>query len=238
MERVSEAEPSPREREARNNLELTALRVEGDRISGQVKGFTVTLSGDVPFHSFTVDLGAPLPISALVLQPGDLNHPDAVETQDGAFDEAFQVIAQPLLAPTVKKMLSAPVREELLRYFSRYPNAVLRSRTLEVRCDAPVTQAAVLDAVAIAQRLNSELAAAGFLEQEARAELPGEESLDAAQTHEHFMSRVMNTAVLVTGLGIIAWLGQWNVPLSVALGVGVAGVGGFFAGRVLRRRKR
>jgi hypothetical protein len=73
-------------------LELSEVTESGEVVTGRAKGLTVTLEGEAPFTSCVIDLGAALPLARMVMRPGDLNDPDAVETGDPEFDEQMQVV--------------------------------------------------------------------------------------------------------------------------------------------------
>ena len=132
----------------------------------------VTLEGEAPFSACVVELGSAIPIARMVMRPGDLNHPDAVETGDGEFDEVMQVTALATYAPTLQKLLDRPVRSALLEFLKRYPSAQFNGSRLRVPTVGGVTQQLVVDALGIAEVVAKRFAEIGFLESEPPIVLP------------------------------------------------------------------
>ena len=154
-------------------LELSELVELGDQVIGRARSMTVTLQGEAPFTSCVVELAAALPIARLVMRPGDLNHPDAVETGDASFDESMQVTALTSYAPTLQHLLAeAPVRAAILAFFKKYPDAEFNGSRLHVPSAAGVTQSLVVDALAFAETIAQRFATIGFLESEKPTSLP------------------------------------------------------------------
>ncbi|MBL8910447.1 MAG: hypothetical protein JNM17_07060 [Archangium sp.] len=167
------AQTAEQRESAAHKLELSALKIEDGRIRGTLKGFEVTLEGGPPFHTCVIDFGSTLPIDQAVMRPGDLNHPDAVETMTGEFDEAMQVVASPGLAPTAKAILSdAAIQHALLTFLRKHQDSVLTGRTLTIRSSEPIVHQTVLDAVTIAKLLTARFAEIGFLETDQPITLP------------------------------------------------------------------
>lgn len=167
MARVDESRAQSRESLARR-LELSALRIEDDRVSGTIDGFEVALLGDAPFRECHVTLGGALPLSLLRLEHGDLNHPDAVETGDPDFDEAMQVLALPDHAPTLEQLLSSKgLRAQVLAFLRRFPDSFLRGNVLVLKSSEGVTHEAMLEAVEVAKALSKQFAQVGFVTTEA-----------------------------------------------------------------------
>ena len=82
-------------------LELSEVEELGDQVTGKARGMAVTLEGASPLTACLVELGRAVPFARVVMRPGDLNHPDAVETDDAPFDDAMQVTALASYAPTL-----------------------------------------------------------------------------------------------------------------------------------------
>ncbi len=195
-------------------LELSAVQELGDVVSGRARGMTVTLQGEPPFTGCVVELAAALPIAQLVMRPGDLNHPDAVETGDADFDEQMQATALTGYAPTLQKLLAEkPVRRAVLDFFQRHPDAAFSGSKLHVPSASGVTHALLDDALALAEVIAERFATSGFLETEGEARLPAAES-----------GRFVQTLVLGGGAGSMLFIGAAGVldlkPDGVGLLVG------------------
>jgi hypothetical protein len=159
-------------------LELAQVEEAGDLVTGRARGLVVALEGEPPFTGCVVDLGAAIPIASMVMRAGDLNHPDAVETGDAAFDEVMQVVALKSYAPTLQKLLDdQALRTALLEFFQRHPSAVFNGSRLHVPSASGVTQQVVIDALAMAETVAKRFAVIGFLESEPAATLPPTRSL-------------------------------------------------------------
>lgn len=230
MDRTREQNAEAREHAA-HRLELSALKIEDGRISGTVKGFGVSLEGEAPFHTCVIDLGSALPIAKLVLQPGDLNHPDAVETGDANFDEAMQVLAQPGLAPTVQKILSDPeIRAALLTFLRLHPDCVVSGRSLRLHSKQPIDHRLILEAVEVAKALTAKFADLGFVETEERPKLPANRYTE--REARELRSKIVGGALGLLGSGLIV-AKFFDLPIglpSVIVGL-VAAIGLWSVGR-------
>lgn len=154
-------------------LELTGVQELGDLVTGRARGMTVSLQGETPFTGCVVELAAALPIAHLVMRPGDLNHPDAVETGDAIFDERMQVTALSGYAPTLQNLLSEKkVRRAVLKFFQRHPEAAFIGSKLHVPSVGGVTQELLVDALALAETVAERFATIGFVETEHAPDLP------------------------------------------------------------------
>ncbi|MDP2273349.1 MAG: hypothetical protein Q8K32_21600 [Archangium sp.] len=154
-------------------LELSGVQELGDGVSGLARGMTVTLQGEPPFSGCVVELAAALPIAQVVMRPGDLNHPDAVETGDAAFDEQMQVTALAGYAPTLQKLLTEkPVRRAIIEFFQRHPDAAFNGSRLHVPSASGVNQALLTEALALAEVISERFTTIGFLETERTVDLP------------------------------------------------------------------
>jgi hypothetical protein len=219
--------PVQREQLARR-LELVELRVEADRITGQVKGCEVVLEGEPPFHALQVKLNARLPLVSLVMRHGDLNHSEAVETGDVAFDEAMQVVAEPTFVPTIARLLShAELRDTITRFLTRFPDSVLTADTLHVKSEQPISQSTVLDAVALVNTIAARFAEHAFLEQEEPPALPDDaDTVDPHLTVADRLKELRGTVLVVVGsLWAMHWALHWPLALCVTGTVVAAGVG-------------
>ncbi|MFT3713892.1 MAG: hypothetical protein QM817_40040 [Archangium sp.] len=227
MERISESPESPREREARGSLELSAVKIEDSRITGELQGFQVVLEGDVPFHGCKVELSSRIPLVSLVMRAGDLNEPEAVETGDVEFDEAMQVLAEPTFVPTIAGLLTKDVRQALLAFLKRFPDSTLTATTLHVKSEAPLTQKTVLEAVALVKLISAQFAANGFLDQEEPPKLP--DDADTRDPHTTLDDRIRGVGqISVAAIGALwffGWVFDWPNPALVATTVAIAGLG-------------
>jgi hypothetical protein len=185
-------------------LELSQVEEVGAFVTGRASGMAVSLEGAPPFSACVVDLGTALPIARLVMRAGDLNHPDAVETGDARFDEAMQVTALASYAPTLQRLLSErSVRDALLEFFKRHPDASFHGSRLHVPVTGGVTQQLIGEALTIAQTVAERFAQVGFLESEEPAKLPRSHGLNRVGTRE---KKLIRFAVLVGG-SALAYLG-------------------------------
>lgn len=174
--------PSSTRTELARRLELSRVEEVGEFVTGRAKGMTVTLQGEAPFTACVIDLGAAVPIARMVMRPGDLNHPDAVETGDADFDERMQVTALERYAPTLQRLLEDPrLRRALLEFLQRYPDAAFAGARLHVPSASGVTPQVIADALEIAQGVAERFAAVGFLETEEPAQLPREQALEPVE---------------------------------------------------------
>ncbi len=154
-------------------LELSGVQELGDGVSGLARGMTVTLQGEPPFTGCVVELAAALPIAQLVMRPGDLNHPDAVETGDAEFDDQMQATALAGYAPTLQKLLAEqPVRRAIIEVFQRHPDAAFNGSRLHVPSSSGVTQALLTEALTLAEAISERFTTVGFLETERTVDLP------------------------------------------------------------------
>jgi hypothetical protein len=186
MDRVAESSAQSRESLARR-LELSALRIDDERVTGTIDGFEVALLGEPPFRECQVTLGGALPLSLMRFEHGDLNHVDAVETGDPAFDEAMQVIALPGHAPTLEHVLAdADLRTHVLTFLRRFPDSLLRGSTLVFKPREGVTHETLTEAVSLARAVSKRFAHIGFVTTEkppvveATADRPKPRTLAAA----------------------------------------------------------
>lgn len=145
-------------------LELAQVEEVGEFVTGRARGMTVTLEGEAPFRACVVELGSAIPIARMVMRPGDLNHPDAVETGDAEFDEVMQVTALASYAPTLQQLLSdKPLRLALVEFLKRNPSAEFNGSRLRVPAgEGGVTQQLVIDALTIADAVAKRFARLGF----------------------------------------------------------------------------
>lgn len=201
-------------------LELAQVQEVGDLVTGHARGMAVTLEGEAPFTACVVELGAAVPIARMVMRPGDLNHPDAVETGDGEFDEVMQVTALASYAPTLQKLLDQPLRSALLEFLVRHPSAEFNGSRLRVPAEGGVTQQLVIDALTIADAVAKRFAVIGFLESEAPTRLPADEAGRA-------FARLL--ALTAAGTGAVFLLFAWSSGAEadafwVAAGAMVVGI--------------
>lgn len=227
MERIAEQPESPREREARGSLELSSVKIEDTRITGDLQGFKVVLEGDVPFHGCKIELSSRLPLVSLVMRAGDLNEPEAVETGDVEFDEAMQVLAEPTFVPTIARLLSPEIRKALLAFLKRFPDSALTATTLHVKSEQPLTQKTVLEAVALVKLLSAQFAAHGFLDQEEPPKLP--DDADTRDPHTTLDERIRDVARLgaaaVAAVWFFGWVFDWPNPVIGATTIAIVGIG-------------
>ncbi len=212
MERIAENSAQFREGLARR-LELSALRVEDDRVCGTVDGFEVALVGEAPFRECHVTLAGALPLAMLRFQHGDLNHPDAVETGDPAFDEVMQVVALPGHAPTIEQLLAdEDLRTHLRTFLKRFPESTVRGNVVVLKVPEAVSHETLVEVVALARALSGRFARVGFLTTEDSPVVGPSEKGKARAT----------LATMFGGAFVLSW---WGYASFIEASPTVAGVG-------------
>lgn len=205
-------------------LELAQVEDVGEFVTGRARGMVVTLEGEAPFSTCVVELGSAIPIARMVMRPGDLNHPDAVETGDAEFDEVMQVTALASYAPTLQQLLSdKPLRLALVEFLKRNPSAEFNGSRLRVPAgEGGVTQQLVVDALTIADAVAQRFASIGFLESEAPAKIAPDEQ--ARRLRKRLGFAAFGSSAFYLSLALISgaepsvyWLGGGLFLVAVSL---------------------